>query len=39
MAAAAACLLYLIFTVLCHLLHVFNGANILPFLTILPKAA
>lgn len=38
-AAAAACLLYLILTFLCHLLKVFNGANILPFLTILPKAA
>lgn len=38
-AAAAACLLYFKLTLLCHLLQVFKGANILPFLTILPKAA
>jgi len=39
MAAAAACLLYLMLTFLCHLLKVFKGANILPFLTMFPKAA
>jgi len=38
-AAAAACLLYLILTFLCHLLNVLIGANILPFLHILPNAA
>lgn len=38
-AAATACLFYLLLTLRCHLLHVFKGANILPFLHMLPKAA
>ncbi len=38
-ALATACLFYLLFTLLYHLLHIFNGANILPFLHMLPKAA
>jgi len=38
-AEATACLFCLRLTFLCHLLHVFNGANILPFLHWLPKAA
>jgi hypothetical protein len=38
-AAATACLFYLILTLLFHLLQTFNGANILPFLHMLPKAA
>lgn len=38
-AEATACLFYLILTLLCHLLQVFKGANILPFLHMLPKAA
>jgi len=38
-AEATAYLLYLRLTFLCHLLHVLSGANILPFLVILPKAA
>lgn len=31
-ALSTACLLYLTFTLLCHLLQVFNGWDILPFL-------
>lgn len=38
-ADATACLFQVKFTFLAHLLHVFNGANILPDLHILPKAA
>lgn len=38
-AAATACLLWLTLTFLCHLLWVLRGANILPFLHMLPKAA
>jgi len=38
-AEAAACLFYLMLTRLCHLLHTLMGANIRPFLHMLPKAA
>ena len=38
-AEATACLFYFWFTLLCHLLHIFTGANILPFRHMLPKAA
>lgn len=38
-AVAAACLFYLILTLLCHLLHTLIGVDILPFLHWLPNAA
>jgi len=37
-ADSTACLLYFRLTLLCHLLHVFNGWAILPFLHMFPKA-
>jgi len=37
-AEATACLFCLRLTFLCHLLQVLRGANILPFLHMLPKA-